>query len=319
VFKLNTAGAETVQHTFTGYPFDGANSSAPVTRDRAGRIYGTTTQGGSSCGWHGYGCGTVFRIDAAGKDTVLYSFTGGSDGCKPLQGLIRDKAGTVYGTTAGCPSSDGTIFKVDTAGNFVLLHSFAGESSDGANPFYGHLAMDKSGNLYGVTTQGGAYGYGVLYRLSKSGTLTLLHSFDYGTSDGCNPYGSVVRDKYGNFYGTTSGCGSTGYGTIWKVSATGKETILHNFAGGSADGGQPEAGVARDSKGNLYGVTLFGGANNLGTLYKLDASGRLTLLHSFSDGAFPLGEVLRTANGTLVGTTQGGGTYGNGTVWSYVP
>jgi len=156
----------------------------------------------------------------------------------------------------------------------------------------------------------------------------VLHSFPgHGTSDGCEPYGSVVQDTAGNHYGTTLYCGLYGGGTIWKVSVKGKETILHNFAGGKSDGCRPYAGVTRDSKGNLYGVANACDANNYGALYKLSASGKLTLLHSFdnTDGAGPVGEVRRTAKGTLFGTTSygaGGGNYcqdGCGTVWSYVP
>jgi len=103
----------------------------------------------------------------------------------------------------------------------------------------------------------------------------VLHSFAGGTSDGCAPNGSVVQDKAGNFYGTTSYCGSGNYGTIWKVSNKGKETILHNFAGGSSDGCNPGAGVTRDSKSNLYGVTYGCGANGYGALYELSTSGTL--------------------------------------------
>ena len=209
-----------------GFPF------TPVTRDKAGNIYGTTFSGGSSF------AGTVFKIDTAGNETVLHSFTDGSDGCEPSQGLVRDNAGNLYGTTFACASSDyGTIFKVDHAGNFTLVHSFTGY--DGGLPEYGHLSMDKSGNRYGVTGVGGAYGYGVLYKLSRSGMLTLLHSFDKSASDGCYPSGSVVQDEVGNLYGTTYECGSNNYGTIWKLSKKGKETILHSFARGTSDGCYP--------------------------------------------------------------------------------
>jgi uncharacterized repeat protein (TIGR03803 family) len=230
------------------------------------------------------------------------------------------------GTTFACGSSDhGTIFKVDHAGTFTLVHSFTGYA-DGGDPEYGHLSMDRSGNIYGVTGADGAYGYGVLYKLSKGGTLTALYSFKGGTEDGCYPAGSVLQDEAGNFYGTTYGCGPDNDGTIWKVSKKGKETIVHSFAGGTSDGCNPYAGVTRDSKGNLYGVASECGANNYGALYELSATGKLTLLHSFadSDGAYPLGEVLRTAKGTLFGTASSGGSgtcngYGCGTVWSYVP
>jgi uncharacterized repeat protein (TIGR03803 family) len=264
----------------------------------------------------------VFKIDTAGNETVLYNFTAGSDGCLPYQGLVRDEAGNLYGTAYGCGYSDGgTIFKVDSAGNFTVLHSFTGTSSDGQWPRLGHLTMDKSGNLYGVTTEGGAYSYyGVLYELSRSGTLTVLHSFG-GGSDGCLPYGSVVQDKAGNFYGTTGSCGSNYYGIVWKVSKNGQETILHNFTGGSSDGCNPIAGVARDSKGNLYGLTYQCGAHDYGALYELSAKGRFTLLHSFdyTNGGFPYGEVLRTSTGSLFSTAVFGGTYNYGTVWKYAP
>ena len=320
VFKLDTAGTETVLHTFSGSP-DGTNPVGPVVRDMAGNFYGNSSYGGSS------GNGTVFRIDTARTETVLYSFTGNSDGCYPWQGLVRDKAGDLYGTTSSCGSSGyGTIFKVNSAGAFTLLHSFTGRSSDGAYPYFGHLSMDKAGNLYGVTSGGGAHGNGVLYELSKSGTFRVLHSFAGGTSDGCAPSGSVAQDKAGTFYGTTEYCGSSKAGTIWEVSKTGKETILHNFAGGTSDGCNPAAGVTRDPKGNLYGVTYGCGANGDGALYELSAGGTLSLLYSFggSDSSSnPIGEVLRTAKGTLFGTTLTPSppccenTYG--TVWSYVP
>jgi len=259
---------------------------------------------------------------------VLHNFAGGSEGCWPMQGVVVDKFGTLFGTTNECGSSgNGTIFRIDPATrNFTVLHSFAGGTSDGAFPQYGRLTMDRSGNLYGVTSEGGlsgchGYSCGVLYELSKNGTFTVLHSFAGYPSDGCNPYGSVVQDQAGNFYGTTYYCGSRYKGTIWRVSRKGKETILHNFAGRLSDGCNPYSGVTLDSEGNLYGVSPECGAYHSGALYELSAKGKLTLLHSFdgSDGAYPFGEVLRTNKGTLFGTTGLGGSYGHGTVWSYAP
>lgn len=323
VFELNTAGIETVLHSFSG--LDGENPETPVVRDSKGNIYGTTTYGGSSnnCSSIYNGCGVVFKIDSAGNESVLYSFTGELDGCWPEQGLVRGKAGILYGTTSWCGASGwGTIFKIDSAGSFTLLHSFAGPPSDGADPWLGHLMMDKFGNLYGVTTEGGAYGYGLLYKLSKDRTFRVLYSFTGIGMDGCEPWGSVVEDKAGNLYGTTYWCGSNGSGTIWKVNKKGKGITLHGFAGGESDGCHPNAGVALDPKGHLYGVTSYCGVNNYGVLYRWSAKGGLTLLHSFdlSDGALPYGEVLRTSKGTLFGTTVNGGTYPfYGTVWSYVP
>lgn len=320
VYKLSSGGAETALFAFSGS--QGESPTTPLVRDEAGSLYGTTQLGGESGDY-----GTVFKLDSAGNETVLHSFTGGSDGCYPMQGLARDQSGASYGTTSGCGAHGaGTIFKIDSAGNFTLLHGFASGKSDGANPEYGHLMLDASGNLYGVTGEGGStecsgYGCGVLYEFSRSGTETLLHRFQGGSPDGCFPDGSVVQDGAGNLYGTTAGCGSDNHGTVWKVSKKGKETILHNFAGGTSDGCLPRGGVARDSRGSLYGATNECGAVNYGALYKLSASGTLTLLHSFDHkhGAYPYDDVLLTNQGTLYGTTSEGGNHNSGTVWQYAP
>jgi len=325
VYEVSTAGTETVLHTFTGPPSDGAFPNAALVRDSNGNIYGTTWLGGSGC--EPYGCGTVFKIDTAETETVLYNFTGKSDGCNPSQGMILDGSGALFGTTLDCGSfnNKGTIFKIDSAGKFTVLHGFTG--SDGANPAYGYLSMDKSGNLYGVTTSGGLFDYGELYKLSKGGQLTVLHSFrrDRDIRDGYSPYGSAVLDEAGNIYGTTNDGGSHFAGTIWKVSKKGKETILSDFGWG-ARGCHPPASLTRGSNGNLYGITDRCGASHEGTLYELSAKGKLTLLHSFNgpDGKYPIDEVLWTVNGTLFGITEEGGSgdcngSGCGTVWKYVP
>jgi len=317
VFSITTTGVETTRYNFTGGS-DGGGPSAPVIRDSQGNVYGTTG-GGGCCGY-----GTVFKIDSAGNETVLHSFSGGtSDGCSPWQGLVRDKEGDLYGTTAQCGASNfGTIFKIDTAGNFILLHSFAGWPSDGRYPYFGSMRIDKKGNLYGVTIGGGSSDEGTLYEYNSSGKFSLLHSFVLGPSHGCYPYGTPARDYKGNVYGTTNGCGTSGHGTVWKVSSSGKETILHSFTPSLSDGADPYGGVALDAKGNLYGLAENGGAYGGGVLYEVSSSGRFKILHSFdgSDGAYPYDdEVLTGVNGTLYGVTLEGGTYGVGTVWKYVP
>ncbi len=314
VYEISTAGTETVLYSFKGGK-DGAGPTTSLVRDREGNLYGAALIGGSD------DYGTIFRIDASGKEEVLHSF--GSikdDGCYPAQGLVMGESGVLFGTTAQCGSHNrGTIFKVDGARNFTILHSSI-QSPDGGRPYDGHLTMDKLGNLYGLTT-GGGHNQGVVYKLSRDGRFSLLHSFKGGTEDGCNPYGSVMQDQAGNLYGTTPDCGSNGYGVIWKLSKTGKETILHNFAGGTEDGCQPRGGLTRDSQGNFYGVTYECGTNDYGALYELSASGTYTVLHSFdeSDGADSTAEVLWTTSGTLYGAAQDGGAYGWGTMWEYVP
>jgi uncharacterized repeat protein (TIGR03803 family) len=315
VFKVDTSGTETVLHSFTGGS-DGGNPYAGLIRDKAGALYGTAGVGGDLSCNGGAGCGVVFKVDTRGTETVLYSFTGGtSDGCGPMGVLLRDKAGNLYGTTQGCGafSNHGTVFRLSKMGKETLLHSFSGGMTDGGYP-WGGVIRDAKGSLYGDTSGGGTSSNGTVYKLSKSGTLTVLYSFAGGMTDGCYPLGTPAMDNNSNLYGTTSACGS-GYGTVWKVSKRGIETVLHNFAGGSSDGGDPWAGVTLDAKGKLYGDTY------LGTVYELNKKGILTVLHSFagSDGEQPLGAVIRDAKGNLYGTAFQGGTGGGGTVWKLTP
>lgn len=326
VFELNTSGVETVLHSFTGPTSDGAIPVAPLIRDSAGNLYGTTAEGGS--GEYDFESGAVFKIDSAGNETILYSFLGpygdnGDDGCYPYQGLVMDKASNFYGTTRYCGADRyGTVFKLTPQGTESIVYSFTG--GYGRYPTYGRLLRDGKGNLYGVTSSGdgvgcGYDGCGVLYELTSKGTFRVLHFFAGKTADGCYPFGTVAMDKAGNVYGTTEGCGASGYGTIWKVSKKGVATILHSFTGGPNDGAYPLSGVVLDASGNMYGTTVEGGASEVGTVYELSNSGTMTLLHSFagSDGGNPFGEVLRDANGALYGTTNLGGTGGAGTIWTY--
>jgi len=244
--------------------------------------------------------------------------------------LILDAMGNLYGTTftGGSTGIDGTVFKLSNTGEETVLHSFMGSPSDGGFPTLAGVVMDTKGNLYGNTFEGGASPYdgGVVYKLSESGQLTVLHSFPVGEKDGEEPMGTPIMDKQGNLYGTTS-TGGPNYGIVWKVSQKGKEKVLHSFAGGPSDGAFPYAGVIRDAKGNLYGVTTLGGTGTVcgqyacGTVYELSKKGTLTLLHSFTgaDGNYPVGGLIMDAKGNLYGTTEYGGNYGYGTVWKLTP
>jgi|HubBroStandDraft_6_1064221.scaffolds.fasta_scaffold213792_1 uncharacterized repeat protein (TIGR03803 family) len=320
VFKVDKSGTHTVLYSFTGGS-DGANPYVGVIRDAAGNLYGTTANGGAA------GLGTVFKLTKTGKEKVLHSFAGGSDGCYPYGGLLRDAAGNLYGTTEVCGASGvGTVFKESTTGKESVLHSFAGGSSDGEFPSFTSLLMDTIGNLYGVAEQGGTDNQGVVYKLSKSGKLKVLHSFAGGTSDGCDVFGTPAMDAAGNLYGTANACGSAHVGIVWKVSQKGKETVLHNFTAGSSDGSEPVAGVIMDTNGNLYGDTYQGGSANLGTVYKLNKTGKVTLLHTFTgpDGDYPYSGVIRDSAGNFYGTTIHGGSgqqcqNGCGTVWKLQP
>jgi len=147
--------------------------------------------------------------------TVLHSFTGGTDGASPQGGLVRDKAGNLYGTTAsGGASGNGVVFKLDTTGTETVLHSFTGP--DGTLPYAG-LVGDKAGNLYGTTAFGGTLGDGTVFKVDTTGTETVLHSFT--GADGGEPlWAALVRDKAGNLYGTTYGNGTFGYGVVFKLT-----------------------------------------------------------------------------------------------------
>jgi uncharacterized repeat protein (TIGR03803 family) len=177
--------------------------------------------------------------------------------------------------------------------------------------------MDALGTLYGVTEEGGKANGGIVYKMTKTGKLTVLHSFLGGTTDGCNVLGAPFMDKDGNIYGTTSSCGTNQLGTVWKLGKNGKETVLHSFAGGTADGEYPLSGVIMDAEGNLYGCTETGGADNVGTVYVVSKAGTETVLHSFdgTTGKYPYGGFAQNAKGTIFGTAQNGGTIGYGTVW----
>src|SRR5271166_3337245 len=216
--------------------------------------------------------------------TLLYSFTGGGDGGNPDAGLVRDAAGNLYGTTAnGGTTGGGVVFKVDRRGNESVLYSFA--TIEGGFLPYSSLVRDTEGNLYGTTFTGGTgcsphYDCGTVFKVDSSGTETVLYSFTGGTKDGCNPWGGLVRDGAGNLYGTTSGCGASGLGTVFKVDTSNAETLVHSFD--AADGAVPlYTGLLLDKKGNLYGVTEYGGPSGDGVLYKLSSSGTFTVLHGF--------------------------------------
>ena len=328
VFKVSATGAENVLYSFTGGA-DGGGLTAGLIRV-AGILYGTAQRGL-------YNSGVVFKVDATGKETVLYTFTGKTDGASPSSGLIRDSAGNLYGTTGGggaladCNGYGcGVVFKLDSTGKETVLYNFTG-GTDGTYPEFG-LIRDSAGNLYGTAFGGGGlscnagYGCGVVFKLDTTGKQTVLYTFTGGT-DGGMPSSGLIRDGSGNLYGSAVSGGTYQRGVIFKVTPTGKETVLHNFTGG-ADGAYPWGGVIRDSAGNLYGTANTGGALadcygfGCGVVYKLDPLGNLTVLHSFTagtDGAYPYAGLVRDTAGNLYGTANYGGSGGAGTVFEITP
>jgi uncharacterized repeat protein (TIGR03803 family) len=320
------AQSEVVLHSFAGGT-DGANPQCGLVSDREGNLYGTTTLGtggGSTCE---NGCGTVFKLDPRGNETILHVFSGFPDGTNSSARLTLDSEGNLYGTTEkGGAYGYGTVFKVDKKNNETVLHSFSGVP-DGSYPYnVGGLTLDREGNLYGTTLAGGngcpdyVYGCGTVFKLDPSGNETILYNFKglATPADGYNPLGGVVLGRDGNLYGTTLAGGAGGAGTVFKLDPSGDETILHTFLG--PDGVYPQAGVILDREGNLYGTTVMGGIGNLGVVFKLDPSGDETVLHRFSgppDGLNPRAGLVFDHEGNLYGTTIGGGT--PSAVCPYVP
>jgi uncharacterized repeat protein (TIGR03803 family) len=310
VYKLDTAGQETTLYSFSGAP-GGTEPWAGVTPGPAGDLYGTTVRGGAA------DAGVVYKLDAGGHETALYSFTGGADGAFPESGVVLDPEGDAYGATveggaAAGAAGFGVVFKVSTSGQETVLHTFT-DGADGGFPE--GVIIDSAGNLYGTTFEGGAAGYGVVFKLDTTGTYTLLYGFSGGT-DGGSPGAGVIRDSEGNLYGTTVSGGAAGLGVIFKVDTGGHETVLYSFPGGP-DGATPFAGLVSDSAGNLYGTTVDGGGTlgeaGSGVVYELSSAGTYSVLYRFSggaDGGGPFAGVIRDSAGNLYGTTSAGGAPG---------
>jgi uncharacterized repeat protein (TIGR03803 family) len=280
-------------------------------------MYGTTSGGGV------HDLGAVFRVSPTGMETVLYSFAGGVDGSNPLAGLFRDAAtGNLYGTTVnGGAFGNGTVFMLTPAGAESVLYSFKGGTTDGANPTSSVLRVGTI--IYGTTFYGGAYGYGTVFKLSAAGQEKVLHSFNsaFPTLDGSHPHAGLVL-RNGVLYGTTTLGGVFNLGTVFSITPTGTEQVLHSFEGGSNDGQSPYAGLLFDQSGNLYGATYVGGIDNAGTVFTINTLGGEVVLHHFLingvDGVNPYGTLIFN-RGNFYGTTLQGGSANGGTVYKITP
>ena len=319
VFKITPGGVETILHAFTGGN-DGGLPDAALIQARDGNFYGTTSSGG------GGAYGTVFKMTPAGIETVLYTFTGGSDGATPQASLVQGSDGDFYGTTfsgAGpaTGTGNGTVFKISPGGVETVLHSFTG-GTDGGSPASA-LVQGSDGNFYGTTTVGGIGNNGLVFKITPTGTETVLHSFTGGT-DGIDPTASLVLGSDGNFYGTTDAVNINGgvatFGTVFKITPAGTLTVLYSFKGGS-DGEGPSSALIQGSDGNFYGTTS-GSLTGSSTAFKITPSGIETVLYLFSGGSYSGGSawsLVQGSDGNLYGTTTGGGSSGDGTVFKLVP
>ena len=310
VYKLAPDGSFTTLYSFKGAP-DGENpASLPrLAVDKRGNVYGTTTGGGdiTQCG----SCGTVFKITPDGVETVLYNFTGGSDGYLPYGGVTRErKTGNLFGTTNQGGQCCGAVYKLAANGALTVL------TDDVFNPANG-LIEDKQNNIYGTSS----YYTGQVFKLAPDGTETIMYNFK-GGADGADPFSALVQDASGNLYGTTYWDGANGGGTIYKIAPNGLETTLYGFTGTVNNEPYPST-LVMDRSGNLYGTTQAGGAYNQGSVFELTAAGSFVTLHSFSggssDGAVPYGGLTFAGKHlygtTMVGAGTGCGGSGCGTVF----
>jgi uncharacterized repeat protein (TIGR03803 family) len=323
---------EKILHSFSIEGSGGAYPAANLVLDSMGNLYGTTS-------WNS---GVVFELSPTSggewKERVLHAFGTGTDGNNTNSaGLIFDSAGNLYGTTVWggtgeCingpppPPGCGTVFQLTPAagGNWTerVIHSFQFDGVDGLYPIAG-LSIDRAGNLYGTTSNGGVYNWGTVFEMTPEAgggwSETAIHSFSENGEDGADPVAGLVLDAAGNLYGTTMQGGSETCvcGTVFQLKheAGGVwiERVIHSF-NQHEDGGDPVAGLVVDAARNLYGTTPGGGPSGNGTVFQLSPGGAEKLLTDFSnnekDGVWPYAGLIFDTAGNLYGTTSSGG--GNG-------
>ena len=347
VYEITHVGSGWISTPIVFFPVDGsggANPEARVVFGPDGHLYGTTEGGGVE------NAGVVFNLfpplsickTAAcfWKENILHSFQGPpDDGDNPLHGdLVWDQQGNIYGTTeSGGTANVGAVFQLSPGTNtYSVIYNFLGlNDNDGEAPANG-LVIDKNGNLFGTTSEGGLNGSGTVFELTYVPGVgwqeTILHSFAEG-SDGAFPEAGLVLDSSGNLYGATTQ-GGAGGGTIFELSPSGNGwtfQVLYSIAGPGGMSG-PVGSLAMDAAGNLYGNTLSTGNHGAGSVFKLTNTQNgwvYSSLHDFTgstDGAHPVGNVTIDANGNLYGTAATGGNLqenclsnGCGVVWMITP
>jgi uncharacterized repeat protein (TIGR03803 family) len=324
IFKLDPHANLSVLHVFRG--FDGENPQSSPTLDASGNLYGVASTGTGPAQ-----NGTVFKVTAAGTFSVIHRFQG-PDGAFPNGPLLIDRSGNLYGVT----NRDGlygygNVFKMTPSGAETVLYNFTG-GDDGGAPT-GNLLLDGVGNLYGTAAVGGtgfgSGGFGVVFKLTPSGTESVLYTFcaSTGCTDGKYP-GSLVRAASGDFYGTTTEGGTTGQGTVFGIDSAGDEIMLYSFCSAGTTSNCPDGSIPVGPLlalgGNLYGTTESGGLgtnyfNDPGVIFEMSPAGVQTLLYSFPSsyamGGNPESGVIADSAGNLYGTFYTGGSTGGGGIF----
>jgi uncharacterized protein (TIGR03437 family) len=279
-------------------------STGPLIQAKDGSLYGVTQDG-------------IYKVSLDGVPTVLASF-----GVQPNR-LLQANDGDFYGTSfSGGPVGLGTVFKMTPEGTVTVLYRFGTLNTDGNNPLAG-LIQASDGNLYGVTRGGGintgVNNKGTIFRATLGGAVTTLYAFGTSSTDGTSPSAALVQGKDGNLYGVTSGGGTGGGGTVFRISLAGAFTTLFNFK--TTAGSSPNGALIQATDGNFYGETSGGGAHNAGSIFQMTPSGTVTTIYSFGsatgDGSTPNGGVIQASNGNLYGTTSEKGYTNDGSIFKY--
>jgi len=322
-----------VIYSFAG-DADGEYADTDLETDSTGNIYGTTVLGGD------FGSGTVFRLSPTTNGsvhTVLYSFTSGTDGGEPYKGVTLDREGNLYGTavtggSGSCEGGCGLVYKLTNSGGTwtqTVIHAFTG-GDDGASPG-ARVTVDESGNVYGMTPTGGAYGLGTIYKIQQvaNGTwiFRVIHTFTGGSDGGSGSAGRMVLHN-GHLYGAATTGGTYGSGVVFELKSRGVGEwhfrTIYSFQG-QPDGSFPYGALLFDHLGNIYGTTYYGGTNDIGAVYELSpgpmGEWEERVLYSFQDGTdgnSPISNLVFDKAGNLYGTTSEGGL-GSGTIFELSP
>jgi len=316
------ASTEKVLWNFAG----GSDGSQPWSNyfisDAKGNLYAATAGGGT------YSAGTVFMLSPAGKETVLYEFTGANgDGNAPHGRLAFDAKGNIYGTTqSGGTNGTGTVYELSKRSGVwteKVIYNFSATGADGISPSAG-MTIAPDGTMYSTTPDGGAYSGGVIFSLKKTvkgWKQTVIHNINF-PSEGGFPYEGVMRDAAGNLYGVAPAGGASQQGVVYRLSPSKNgwvDTVLYSFTGQNGDGsGLYWIDLISDATGNIYGATSFGGTNGTGTVWKLvysktKKSYSESILYEFGssgsgDGNNPYGGLAMDSKGNLYGTALNGGS-----------
>ncbi len=307
IFKITKAGVLTVLKHLNGNS-DGGSSESDLTEAKDGSFYGTCYGGGQ------FGSGTIFKITKAGAYTVVRNFSAATDGGYPYSGLMQDTDDNFYGITrSGGSKSGGTIYKLTTAGVYTVIHPI--DYYNEGNTSSSVLVKADDGSFYAMTSLGGTFDCGIIFKTTAVGVFTLINTFN-GAVLGNTPYSSFVKGKDSAYYCTTSTGGAYGYGSIVKICG-GTTTALFSF-NKSVHGAYPKGDLLLASDGNFYGMTSSGGTSGAGTIFKITPAGAFTLLHNLNgstDGASPTGGLIQAKDGLLYGMTVGGGSNNAGTIF----